>query len=716
MKVIFKESPIFLALLCSPLFAHASTTTNDVVQLEVISAEAKLNNDDLVGQTFGYTANSSNIATRVKLPLIHTGQAVSVVTRQQIEDQRPESVSEALNYSAGAFSGLVGAARRYDYIAIRGFNENMTDNILIDGQRLLSDSNTYSSMQIDPYFIERIDLVKGPVSSSYGRATPGGLVAVTKKRPLHDAYHEINVFAGNRDQHGMSFDLTDTFDEEKNVAYRLTGLLKKSHSQNNDHRSHRYAISPSLSWNISPATNLLVQAYFQNDPRAGYHGGLPVEGMIKSYNGFKFSRDFSDAEPSDQFHRRQSIFSTQLTHTFAPDWIFASKVRFADVHTYSKQTWQLGWITPTFNLYRAGGDTTEHLKSWSLDNSVTGKFKTGAVQHEVVLGSDYQHRKTDSDAAYNYSSMPILDVRNPIYGANVTYTDYPSKQILRLRQLGFYVRDNIQFGNWFASLGLRHDRVTTSILNKVTGLSASEYKGGKTTWNASLLYAFDNGISPYVNYSTGFNPNTYSDINGNLLRPTESKQWEIGLKYQPSGSSSLYTLTFYDLRQKNVANRVINGNYYIPSGQVHSKGVELEAKVDVTDKWFVQAAVAYNRTKFKNSTIGLDGKTPYQSPKLTAALWSNYNFDNGLSVNAGVRYVTGVWADHDNTVKVPSVTLVDVGMKYDLGSLNSKLKGLQTSVSINNLFDKKYVSSCAGLGYCYYGEGRNILANLSYKW
>ncbi|ETD71354.1 ferrioxamine B receptor [Pelistega indica] len=715
MKITFKQPFILLVMLANPLLVYADTTDEEVVKLDTISATT-LNNDDLVGQTFGYTTNSSNIATRTKLPLLYTGQAVSVVTRQQIEDQRLESLSEALNYSAGAFSGLVGAARRYDYVAIRGFNENMTDNVLIDGQRLLSDSNTYSSMQIDPYFIERIDLIKGPVSSSYGRATPGGLVAATTKRPLHEAYHEINVFGGNRDQHGMSFDLTDTFDKSKNISYRLTGLLKKSHSQNDDHRSNRYAISPSLSWNISPSTNLLLQAYFQNDPRAGYHGGLPAEGTINSYNGFKFSRSFSDAEPSDQFHRRQQIFSTQLTHMFAPDWIFASKIRFADVHTYSKQTWQLGWADTSFDLYRAGGETTEHLKSWSLDNSITGKFKTGSLQHEVVIGSDYQHRKTESDAAYNYSSIPMLNVLNPRYGMNVGYTDYPSYQTLRLRQLGFYVRENMQFGQWFASIGLRHDRVSTSITNRVTGLRGSEYDGGKTTWNASLLYAFENGISPYINYSTGFNPNTYSDINGKLLQPTESAQWEAGIKYQPEGSNSLYTLSFYDLRQKNVANRVVNGNYYIPSGQVNSKGIEFEAKIDVTEKWFVQTAIAYNQTKFKHSTIGLDGKTPYQSPKLTAALWSNYNFDNGLSINGGVRHVSGVWADHANTLKVPPVTLVDIGVKYDLGSLNSQLKGLQTSISINNLFDKKYVSSCAGLNYCYYGEGRNILANIAYKW
>lgn len=186
-----------LALLAILLPIHASAATN-TTELEAVVVKPTLNNDDLIGRTIGYSASSSSVATKNKQALKDSAHSVSVVTRQQIEDQRPASLSQALNYSAGAFSGLVGAANRYDYVAIRGFNENMTDNVLIDGQRLLSDSATYSSMQIDPYFIERIDMVKGPVSSSYGRSTPGGVIAATTKRPLHEPYHEINLFAGNQ--------------------------------------------------------------------------------------------------------------------------------------------------------------------------------------------------------------------------------------------------------------------------------------------------------------------------------------------------------------------------------------------------------------------------------------------------------------------------------------------------------------------------------------
>lgn len=397
-----KLKPLSYCCLLLPAVAAAqpgdTAATAPAARLPDIEVKAVLDNEDLIGRTIGYTIFSSDAAGKNKRPLNETAQSVSVVSRQQIEDQRPASLSEALNYSAGAFSGLVGAARRYDYVAIRGFNENMTDNVLIDGQRLLSDSNTYSSMQIDPYFIERIDLVKGPVSSAYGRATPGGVVAATTKRPLHENYREINVFGGNRKQAGISADITGNFDQDGKLAYRLTALGKRSDSQNDGHQSQRYAVAPSFSWHISPSTHLLLQAYIQNDPDGGYHSGLPAEGMITDRNGYRFERSFSDSEPTDRFRRRQNIYSYQFNHAFGNDWQFTSKLRYADVRTHNRQTWHMGWIAPTM-LYRAGGDVHEHLRSYAFDNAVKGRIHTGAVEHTLMAGSDYQRRKTDAHAA-----------------------------------------------------------------------------------------------------------------------------------------------------------------------------------------------------------------------------------------------------------------------------------------------------------------------------
>ncbi|MBP6117448.1 MAG: TonB-dependent siderophore receptor [Neisseriaceae bacterium] len=706
--------PLVLILAMMPM-ATTALASEDSAELETVVVNG-MSNEDLNGRTYGYISNTSNAASKIKTKLNETAQMVSVVTRQQLEDQRPQTISQAMNYSAGAFTGLVGAATRYDYIGMRGFNDNMTDNVLIDGQKLLSDSNTYSSMQIDPYFIERIDMVKGPASATYGRSAPGGVVDATTKRPLHDTYREVNLSGGSDKQRGASFDLTDNLTESGDLAYRLTGLAKLSDSQNEGHESKRFAIAPSLSWHISPQTNLLLQAYIQNDPAAGYHSGLPAAGMINARDGYTFSRGFSDSEPSDYFHRRQNIYSYQFKHAFNDDWRFSSKLRYADVKVRSQQSWHQGWIEGTNQLARGASQADERLKSFAFDNYVEGVFQTGAVQHTVIAGSDYQHRKTKSGGVYA-TSVPPLDVNHPVYGNfDYDFSDYPSLQNFRLKQLGVYAKDQMKLGRWVVTGGLRHDRVDTSVEDLLTGVTSSDWKGSKTTGQASVLYAFENGLSPFVSYSTGFNPNTYSDQEGKLLGPTTSKQVEAGLKYQQPNTENVYSLALYDLKQEGVANRVVNGNYYIPSGSVKSKGVEFEAKLQVTPQWFTQFALTYNDVKYQNTTTGLDGHTPYQAPRLLASAWTNYRWQNGLDVSAGVRYIDGIWADNENSLKVPAYTLVDLSARYNFGKLMSQLKGLHGSISVNNVFDKKYVASCAGLNYCYYGEGRNVLGNLSYRW
>lgn len=735
---------IISVLLCHTASAQQSSTetpadetiilteTNSSGELEAVEVIGEIDKDNLFGRTEGYSATRTVAVGRVNAALNETAQSVSVVTRQQIEDQHPESISQALKYSTGAVTDLVGAATRYDYIGLRGFTDNATDNTMIDGLKLLSDSNTYSSMQIDPYFIERIDMIKGSVSSDFGRAVPGGIVSATTKTPLHDeAFHEISFTIGTNQQRRVGFDLTDTLDADGNIAYRLTGLHKASDSQNDGQESKRYALAPSLSWDIAPQTNLLLQAYLQKDPEGGYHSGLPAKGMITDNNGFKFPTSFSDSEPTDKFERDQKIIGYQFSHLFNDDVMFQSKFRYADVKVNSRQTWHTGWVTedPTTGnplpsdmlvLGRMGGKSDEHLKSFVLDNNIQWGFVTGALSHTLVAGVDYQERETDVEASYEYGVSPILDVRNPVYdNTNYAYGQSPSDRTYSLQQLGIYLNDSIQLDNWHFKLGTRFDKVKNSTLDNPTNFE-SKWDGDKITGRLSALYAFENGISPYITYSTGFNPNTYNDQKGNLLKPTTSKQLELGVKYQPAGTNNLYSVALYDIEQKNTANRVINGNYYTPSGTRTSKGVEFEARTYLSDNWFVQGALNVNRPEIsenKGPEAILNGNTPAQAPKWNASIWTNYRFNDSFDASLGIRHIGDQWADSLNTTEVPSYTVVDLGARWDIGASYASLDGLSLGVSISNLFDNEYVTSCYNsTNYCYYGEERKINATLTYQW
>ncbi|KAB0558197.1 TonB-dependent receptor plug domain-containing protein, partial [Pseudomonas palleroniana] len=206
---------------------------------------------------------------------------------------------------------------RYDYVAMRGFNDGSVDNIYLDGLKSMGDSGTYSSMQVDPYFLERVDILKGPSSVLYGRSSPGGLVALTSKKPQYEAYHQIQATVGTQGQRGMGFDFTGPVDDDKRITYRLIGLADTSDTQFDHNKEKRFALAPTVNIDFSEDTSLTLQAYLQHDPDGGYHGGMPADGTLHQRNGRRISESFFEGEPGvDGYERDQQSFGYQFEHRF----------------------------------------------------------------------------------------------------------------------------------------------------------------------------------------------------------------------------------------------------------------------------------------------------------------------------------------------------------------------------------------------------------------
>lgn len=212
-----------------------------------------------LGEMDGYSATHSSVATKTSMPLVETSQTVSVVTRQQIEDQGSRSIAQAVRYTPGLMSTPYGATTRYDYVAMRGITDGSVDNLYLDGQKLLGDSGTYSSLQVDPYFIERIDILKGPSSVLYGRSLPGGLVAMTTKKPQHETRRQLQFSYGSHDYKQTAFDFTGPLEDER-IAYRLAGVVKDADNQVDGIEEQRYAVMPSVSIDFTDDTRLTLLA------------------------------------------------------------------------------------------------------------------------------------------------------------------------------------------------------------------------------------------------------------------------------------------------------------------------------------------------------------------------------------------------------------------------------------------------------------------------
>lgn len=702
-----------------------------VLQAQPLGAALSLPDTDVrgfslgnaLGSTEGYNATHSQVATKTSMPLVETSQSVSVVTRQQIDDQGSQTVAQAMRYTPGVLTNPYGATHRYDYVAMRGFNDGSVDNIYVDGLKSMGDNGTYSTMQVDPYFLERIDILKGPSSVLYGRSSPGGLVALTTKKPLFSAYHQVQATVGTQGQRGMGFDFSGPVDEDQRIAYRLTGLADASDTQFDHNKEERYAIAPAISVDFSEDTSLTLQAYLQHDPNGGYHGGNPADGMLHPRNGLRLSDHFFEGETGiDSYERTQQSFSYQFEHRFNDIFTARQNFRYQDSDVSMDQVYSAGWADAESNILNrayTGGD--ERLHSYIIDNMLQAEFFTGAAKHTLLMGTDYQRRKADVE--WRYGTVNPLDAGNPQYGNGNLQLLGENRYQRRLQQTGVYLQDLVELDQWRFSLGLRQDWVKVSEQNRDSDTKVNDQRS-KFTTRAGVLYLFENGIAPYVSYSESFNPNTVSDQDGRPLAPTEGTQWESGIKYQPSGSDNLFTASVFRIEQENLASKQPNEDFYRAVGQVRSQGLELEAHVQLSDSLKLLGGYTFTDIEYSKSMPSLvsgnldnKGNSPTQAPKQMLSLWADYNFHqgalDGLRLGGGVRYVGYSWVDAENSMKVPSYTLFDASVGYDLGKVG--LTGVDVRLNANNLTNESYITSCASLNYCYMGEERNVSATLSYQ-
>ncbi|WP_314409981.1 TonB-dependent siderophore receptor [Pseudomonas kuykendallii] len=702
------------------------------VELQTLHVQGSLGN--ALGSMAGYNATHSSVATKTSLPLLETSQSVSVVTRQQMDDQGSQTVAQALRYTPGLMSTPYGATTRYDYVALRGINDGSVDNLFLDGQKMLGDSGTYSSLQVDPYFLERIDVLKGPSSVLYGRSNPGGLVALTSKKPEYQAHRQLQLTLGSNDFKQGAFDFTGPLGDEQCMAYRLVGVVKDADNQVDGIEEQRYALMPSLSIDFTDDTRLTLLAMLQHDPKSGYHGGLPADGTVYQHNGQRISTHFFEGEDErEKFERDQQMLGYQLEHRFNDLVSARQNFQYLDSRVDSEQVYQYGYTTQygygaDGDLYRAYTGAQEALHAWSVDNQLQFEFATGALDHTLVTGLDYQRRK----ARVNYDGGTASAV-NPYTGVRpeATYSFYHQyDESRRLEQTGLYVQDLIALDRWRFSLGLRQDWVETSFeqTNSIYGDQSDSDKENKLTGRIGVLYAFDNGLSPYVSYSDSFNPNTspaYNGTTGNfdvtLLKPTEGEQYEAGLKYQPPGTDDLYTLSYFELTQSNLSSKDSSENFFRSVGEIRSRGVELEARTRPTPNSNLVASYTYMDVEYTKDYIATSGannrgNTPNVVARNMASLWADYTFADGalggLQLGGGARYFGRSWADAENTLRLPSYTLFDASLGYDLSRVG--LDGVGVRLNLNNLTNEKYVAACNSLYQCYYGEERNVMATLNY--
>lgn len=703
----------------------------DAKSLSTVLVTARPDEETAKSAVSGFVARRATGGTKTDTPLLETPQSISVVTRDQLDAQGATTLVESLRYTPGIVTQYGNTDLRYDWLTLRGFTPPAR---YLDNLRLPFGARGYSQPRIEPWGLERVEVVKGPSSVLYGQSTPGGLVNMVSKRPTTETVRNIEIQAGSYNRRQAAFDLGGALDDEGVWSLRLVGLHREADTAY-DHVSERKDFfAPSLTYRPSDATRVTLLAQWQSldSPGGGGAPALPVAGTLDTSRYAALPRSTFVGEPGfDRYSNRQRFVGYEAEHKLDDTFTVRQNLRYGKVDSYSQriQAVCLAACNPS-SLLRYAWAFPEQADMLTVDTQLQSDFRTGPLRHTLLTGLDFSNEK----ATYDESSLRIIttpfNAYQPVYGRDSGIVPGVATHIeQKRRQAGFYAQDQMHWERWSMVLAGRYDNADTdtATLTPANGrITPVDQSDGKFTGRAALMYSFDSGVVPYLSYSTSFQPAAGTDRLGNVFAPTTGKQTEFGVKYQPVGSKALFTAALYELTQANVLTPdPLSRSFNEQTGEVRVRGLELEARGPVARGLDVIASYAFTDSKVTRANpnaagVSIQGKRFAYVPEQQAALWLDYQFQveavAGLAIGAGVRHTSDTYGDNANVYRVPGVTLYDLALRWDLGRIQPALKGVRLALNVANLTNKNYVATCLASTGCYYGEGRSVYVTAGYSW
>ena len=700
MKTSACFSPTLIAISVALASAHLSANEVQAVESDVYEMEPLV----IKGQAY------RNTATKTQLEFAETPQAISHITEEELDVRGTESVAEAVRYVSGINTELRGGAvTRLDLFNIRGFTnyQNYYDGL----QLLFNDWNLQP--QIDAIAIDQVEVFKGPTSTLYGAMPPGGMVNVIGKAPQAESAHSVEVSVGSNSKKEIEFEsrgaLSDSLD------YSLVGLVRSKDGQAVTSEEDRIVIAPSLDWKVSEYTLINFNMYYQKDPSMGVYSSLPSKGTVYSnINGALDTDAYAGDANWESFEKEVLLLGYKFDHRFNDTWSFLQNVRLMDASAYQENTYSTSLDADERTLNRRAYLTDEESQGITFDNQFSGAFDIGDVEHNVLVGIDYL--KLKSDIKYEDAVAPSIDLYDPDYyqitasSLDFAASGYSSDFDIEKEQTGVYLQDQMRIDQWVVIAGARYDDYRSHEDGIKYGSTTDvRIDQEQLTGRVGALYEMENGFSPFVSYAQSFEPVSGSDKDGNAYDTSTANQFELGLKYEGNGTQA--SLTTYQIVKENVLTRDPNGSAYdkIQVGEVRSRGVELDLHKALSEQMDVRVAVTVQDVEVTKDNSGIQGNTPIWVPEQQVSSWLNYQLTQGVmqgaQVGAGVRYIGEMQLDAANSDTVPSATLVDLSMAYDLENASATLAGASVRFSVSNAFNEIYYS-CYDSSNCWFGDER----------
>jgi len=665
-----------------------------------------------------YSDGYRSTGTKTALDPNDAPMSYTRIDQELLQKRQADNVNAALRYEPGVSAESRGTVSIFDEYNIRGFK---TYSNFYDGLRLPYDGAWNLMPQVDIYATEAVEVVKGSASSLYGYASPGGMVNQIAKAPKSTQENEVQLRFGNQNLKEVAVDstgpITDTLD------YRFVALKRQKDGQMQTTEEERLLINPSLKWQATDDVSVLANLFYQDDPDMVPSTPLPAVGTVYNASYGKLDSDAYAGDEWNKFSKEVFMPSVTVNWDINDQLTFKHILRYTDAEAQQRNMYNNeGFVEGSDTILdRIAYTTDETMNNWTTDNQLAYKFDTANTSHNLLFGVEYQ--ETDSTATYydaGADGTPNLDLSNPDFSQIDTDTlpldAYRQEEDIEQSQLGLYVQDEMKWKDLTVVAGLRHDDFD-SVTDQTKATNGTIYSdktinndASETSGRFAAIYDFDNGLSSFASYSQSFQPVVGSNfITNEAFKPTTADQLEAGIKYLSPDRATQGTLAVFDITQKNVVvSDYVNYRSQTQTGEIESKGFEVSASHMLNDWVDVAASYSYTDAEITEEEINPEviGNTPAQTAKHKATLWADYYATDKLTLNAGVRYEDGMQIDRQNTDELPSVTLVDVGGSYQINPM------LTVGASINNLFDKTYVSSCYDINNCWMGPEREMSVSL----
>lgn len=619
-------------LCCIP--AAFADTNNSSTTLATIKIKAQQASD----QT--YKVDSSSSATRSEIALQNTPQSVSVVTQKVIEDIGATRLVEALDLAGGVTRANNFGGQGLTGFNVRGFTsgEFYRNGFPINrGYPNAPDSNT----------IERVDVLRGPSSSLYGRGDPGGTFNLISKTPKSEQQTTLGAQLSSEGLYRTTVDTTGTVPDAENIGYRLNVIAEGGDSYRDHVESKRYGIAPVIQWQATDATKVTFEADILRNqhPLDRGHTRYPTQ---KSFNSSPETYLWETGKYYNRLYNDNNMAQLRVEHDLANDWKLNAGVQYLNgkLHGYAVEA----------NGIQNDGETLgrnynyRELKWQDTDAQInlTGNFQLLGLAHTLVTGLEYENYDYKSyiiRSSGDIGSYPI-NIYNPVLGQplpelnRVTTHDREN-----LKTTALFVQDQIDLNERLSALlGLRFEHYEHDYKNLLPNT---------TNWNTShdafiprlgLVYKASDDLSLYGNAAKSFKPNTGASRNGEGFDPEEGTTYELGFKWQALDNMlSIDSAIFYANKENVLTLDPVDSAYKVAAGEVRSRGIELNIAGQITPAWKIIGGYAFTDAEVTKDNTLQKGTALANIPKNSFNLLNIYEFQvgplQGLGLGINQKYI-----------------------------------------------------------------------------